>query len=246
MAMRAHIFHSVFWAMAGLMAIIGTPLLLVPGRWISVQIIAAFARFVRLWFRVCGVKIEYRGLENLEGLGPVVLAAKHQSWGDGLLQVARDPDLAYVIGDHMLSFPLAGFYLKRAEAVVVDDKAGARSGSAFDDGVDRLMKDERSALIFPEGRIGDVGETLRFRRGTWKLARALNRPVVPVATNLGCFWPRKDWVLKPGTAVVEYLEPVMPGEDSRAFTQALQAQVREHTLALETEAQAEARTKAAA
>lgn len=234
--MRAHIFHTGFWIIAGALVILCLPILLLPGRGPAVAAIGLFARILRAWLRVCGVSIEYRGLENLEGLGPAVFAAKHQSYGDGLCHIAREDDLAYVIGDHMLRFPIVGLYLKKAEAVVVDDAAGRRAGDALDDGAQRLSEDGRSALIFPEGGLTPVGGGRRFRRGAWKLAHALNRPVVPVATNLGCFWPEQERVLRPGRAVVEFLPGMAPGEDARAFTQALQTAVNTRTRALEAEA----------
>jgi 1-acyl-sn-glycerol-3-phosphate acyltransferase len=234
--MRAHIFHAGFWALAGTLAILSSPILLLPGRAPAVAAIGLYAKAFRGWLRLCGVSIEYRGLEHLDGLGPAVFAAKHQSYGDGLCHVARDKDLAYVIGDHMLRFPVVGLYLQKAEAVVVDDAAGRRAGGAFEDGVERLAADGRSALIFPEGGLTPVGGGRRFRRGAWKLAHALDRPVVPVATNLGCFWPEQQRVLNPGRAIIEFLEPLNPGEDAKAFTQRLQTLVDSRTRALEAEA----------
>ena len=236
--MRAHIFHTGFWALAGTLAILCSPILLLPGRAPAVAAIGLYAKAFRAWLRVCGVRVEYRGLEHLDGLGPAVFAAKHQSYGDGLCHLARDKDLAYVIGDHMLRFPVVGRYLKKAEAVVVDDAAGRRAGGAIDEGAARLAADGRSALIFPEGGLTPVGGGRRFRRGAWTLARTLERPVVPVATNLGCFWPEQQRVLNPGRAVIEFLEPLAPGDDAKAFTRRLQTLVDARTRALEAEARA--------
>jgi len=234
--MRAHVFHTGFWALAGGLAILSAPILLLPGRQPAVFAIGLFAKLFRAWLHLCGVRVEYRGLEHLDPGQPVIFAAKHQSYGDGLCHLARDPALAYVIGDHMLRFPLVGLFLKKAEAVVVDDAAGQRAGGAFDEGVARLAKDDREALIFPEGGLTPVGAGRRFRRGAYKLARALDRPVIPVATNLGRFWPEQEWKLTKGVAVIEFLPPMTPGNDSRSFTQRLQEQVNSRTRALEAEA----------
>ncbi len=43
------------------------------------------------------------------------------------------------------------------------------------------------------------------------------RPVVPVATNLGLSWPQQSWRLPPGDAVIEFLKPIAPGLDKGAF-----------------------------
>ncbi|MCP2670449.1 1-acyl-sn-glycerol-3-phosphate acyltransferase [Maricaulaceae bacterium EIL42A08] len=234
--MRSHLFHSGFWALATILGIACAPVLLIPGRGPTVAVIGLFAKLVRGWLKLCGVSIEYRGLEHLEGVGPAVFASKHQSYGDGLCHIARDRDLAYVIGDHMLRFPLVGTYLKRAEAVVVDDAAGRRAGGAFDEGVERLNADGRSAIIFPEGGLSPVGGKRRYRRGVWKLARSLERPIIPVATNLGCFWPEEEWVLRPGEAVIEFLPPMHPGDESKTFMSKLENRIESRTRALEVEA----------
>ena len=81
-----------------------------------------------------------------------------------------------------------------------------------------------------------VGGGRRFRKGVHRLAQALNRPVIPGATNLGCFWPEQEPVLYPGTAVIEFLPPVSADTDSRRFMAALQARVEMRTRELEAEA----------
>jgi len=243
--MRAHIFHIGFWAMAGTLALLFAPILLWSSRAPAVAAIGLFAKLFRGWLGLCGAPVEYRGLEHVEGLGPAIFAAKHQSYGDGLCHLARNKDLAYVIGDHMLRFPLVGLYLRRAEAVVVDDAAGRRAGGALDEGVDRLSADGRSALIFPEGGLSPVGGKRRYRRGVWKLARALDRPVIPVATNLGCAWPEMEWALTPRPVVMEFLPPIRAGEDAKAFMTRLETAIESRTRALEAEAHAAARQSSA-
>jgi 1-acyl-sn-glycerol-3-phosphate acyltransferase len=234
--MRAKIFHTGFWALAGTLAILCSPLLLWPGPRPATFAIGAFAKLFRRWLHVCGVRVEYRGLEHIPEDQPVILAAKHQSYGDGLCHLARDPALAYVIGDHMLRFPLVGLYLQRAEAVVVDNDAGRRANGALDEGVSRLARDQRSALIFPEGGLTPVGGGRRFRKGVHRLAQTLDRPVIPVATNLGCFWPEQEPVLYPGVAVIEFLPAMRAETDSRSFMTELQARVEARTRKLEADA----------
>ncbi|WP_421859191.1 lysophospholipid acyltransferase family protein [Oceanicaulis sp.] len=234
--MRATLFHTGFWTLAGSLAIGCAPLLLWPGRQAAVWAIGAFSKLFRGWLHLCGVQLEYRGLEHIPEDQPVIFAAKHQSYGDGLCHLARDPALAYVIGDHMLRFPLVGLYLKRAGAVVVDNDAGRRANGALDEGVTQLTRDQRSALIFPEGGLTPVGGGRRFRKGVHHLAHVLDRPVIPVATNLGCFWPEQERVLHPGTAVIEFLPPMVTETDSRAFIGALQHRVQDRTRTLEAEA----------
>ena len=43
------------------------------------------------------------------------------------------------------------------------------------------------------------------------MQKAMNVPIVPVATNLNCFWQQEEILKKPGTAVIEFLDPIPAG-----------------------------------
>jgi 1-acyl-sn-glycerol-3-phosphate acyltransferase len=47
-------------------------------------------------------------------------------------------------------------------------------------------------------------------------------PCVPVALNSGLFWARRSFLRRPGTVVVEYLDPIQPGLDKQTFLSTLQ------------------------
>lgn len=240
--MRAHIFHTGFWAISALFAIVILPLGLIPTRKPVVTGLWLYTRAITGWLRACGVRIRFDGFDKLKGAEGAVVAAKHQSYADGITLVSQAPDLAYVIGDHMLRFPLIGFILKRAEAVVVDDAAGRRadaiSGFGFKAGCERLRRDDRDVLIFPEGGMSAVGRKKRYRRGVFKLYQELERPVFPVATNMGCFWPEQERRLHPGEARIVMLDPIPPGLDQKTFMDRLETAIETKTAELVHQARA--------
>jgi 1-acyl-sn-glycerol-3-phosphate acyltransferase len=47
-------------------------------------------------------------------------------------------------------------------------------------------------------------------------------PCVPVALNSGLFWPRRTFLRYPGTVLVEFLDPIMPGMSKEEFLVHLQ------------------------
>ena len=63
------------------------------------------------------------------------------------------------------------------------------------------------------------------------MQKAMNAPIVPVATNLNCFWQQEEILKKPGTAVIEFLEPIPPGlskeETIRRLTEAVETRSAE-------------------
>jgi 1-acyl-sn-glycerol-3-phosphate acyltransferase len=47
-----------------------------------------------------------------------------------------------------------------------------------------------------------------YKMGTGVLYRELQQECVPVALNTGLFWPKRSVMRKPGTATVEFMEPI--------------------------------------
>jgi 1-acyl-sn-glycerol-3-phosphate acyltransferase len=68
--------------------------------------------------------------------------------------------------------------------------------------------------------------------GTAALYRALGAPCIPVALNSGLFWPRRGFVRRPGTIVLEYLPPIPPGLRRREFMALLEERIETASTAL--------------
>ena len=234
--MRALVFNTLYWGMSGLYAIACAIIGLIPGRFILMHAARSYTRFTLLLMKyAAGIKVEVRGTPPKNQ--PVIIAAKHQSWGDGIVLMAKTGDINFVVGDHMLKFPLIGWVLKRMGAIVVNNGGGRKSIEALNNGIARSQAEIRPILIYPEGHLTEVGETKPFRSGVFRLYRNLERPVVPVATNLGLFWPQQDWAKHPGTAVIEFLDPIEPGLSKEDFMKTLEARVTARTRELEAEGQ---------
>ncbi|MFQ5563047.1 MAG: lysophospholipid acyltransferase family protein [Parvularculaceae bacterium] len=242
---RSNLFQIAYWATSVFFAIGAAPFLLIPSRKPLMVWIFGYTRVMVFWLRwIVGVRIVIRGRERLPH-GPCVIAAKHQSWGDGVVMFSQFFDLAFVTGDHLEKFPLLGRILRKMGAIVVDNCGGAYARACL---ISREMKRARSEnrriLIYPEGRLSPVGEKHHYRKGVYHMYAAYDCPAVPVATNLGLCWPpvgegrqqenapaprraehafarlrarEQSWRLTPGEAVVEFLDPIAPGLDKETF-----------------------------
>ena len=74
--------------------------------------------------------------------------------------------------------------------------------------------------------------------------RDFDMPVVPVATNLGLFWPQEAFGKHPGTATLEFLDPIPTGLPKDEFLARLEAAVEGRTAELVAEATGGALTPA--
>jgi 1-acyl-sn-glycerol-3-phosphate acyltransferase len=66
--------------------------------------------------------------------------------------------------------------------------------------------------------------------------RDFDMPVVPLATNLGLFWPQEAYNKNPGTAVIEFLDPIPTGLGKDEFLKHLETAVETKTAELVAEA----------
>lgn len=185
-----------------------------------------------------GIRVEARGRERLPP-GAFIIAAKHQSWGDGFCMYSQFEDVAIVTGDHLEKLPLFRGILRNLGAIVVDSCGGPEARHALSEHAAQAHADGRKILIYPEGHLAAVGTRFRYRTGVYHMARDFGMPVVPVATNLGLYWPEMDWAKHPGTAVVEFLDPIEAGDDKAAFMAALEMAVETRTAELVAEATGE-------
>jgi 1-acyl-sn-glycerol-3-phosphate acyltransferase len=220
------IFHTVLAALAAL----------TPGRGRVRRVVRGYVRRMVWAMRgFAGIRIEVRGRERLP-VGAFILAPKHASYGDGFSIYAQFDDLAFVTGDHLERFPLFKTVLKKLGAIVVDNCGGPEARRALARSAAEAHAEGRKILIYPEGHLAPVGVKFRYRTGVYHMARDFQVPVVPVASSLGVFWSQEQWTKRPGTAVLEFLEPIPPDLERHDFMARLEAAVEDRTAELVAEA----------
>ena len=92
-----------------------------------------------------------------------------------------------------------------------------------------ILGEGRRVVIFPEGTRVKPGEAGQYQPGIAALYAQTDAPVVPVAVNSGLFWGRRDFRKKPGTIIVEFLEPMPRGLDRKDFMAQLEDRVETAT-----------------
>lgn len=235
--MRGGLFTIIYYLLSGIYVLASLPFLALPGRGPVSLIIRSYTRAMNLNLRfVGGISKEVRGRENLPH-GAFVIAAKHQSWGDGYMIYPEIKNLAFVTGDHLENFPLVGGILRKLGAIVIDTCGGGDSkAQSLREGMETARKEGRRVLIYPEGHLAPVDYQFRYKPGVWHMAEAMGVPVVPVATNIGLFWKQQETRKTPGRAIIAFLEPIPHGLPKDEFMARLTDVVETHTAALVAEA----------
>ena len=234
--MRSLLFNLAYWVLSILYTLAAAFAALAPGRKAVQWIIRRYVkRMVQAMRVLAGIHIEARGKDRLPE-GAFIIAAKHQSWGDGFSVYDQFDDLAFVTGDHLEKFPLLGTVLQKLGAIVVNNCGGHEARKALAQSAAIALQQGRKILIYPEGNLAKVGEKFRYRSGVWHMYRDFDMPVVPLATNLGLFWPQEDFRKNPGKATIEFLDPIPTGLPKAEFMARLEDAIETRTAELVAEA----------
>jgi 1-acyl-sn-glycerol-3-phosphate acyltransferase len=228
---RSLLFNVLFYLNVIILMIVALPTLPLPYRFLR-PFIRAYSRS-SLWLLrvICGTKVEWRGAEKIPD-GACIVACKHQSLWEtfSLYAVLEDP--AYVLKRELMWIPLFGWYMAKAGLIPIDRGAGLSALARMTARARTALARSRQVVIFPEGTRRPPGAPPTYRPGVAHLYNKAGVACVPLALNSGLFWPRRSFLRFPGTILVEVLDPIAPGLDSRTFLARLQSALEEATARL--------------
>ena len=139
---------------------------------------------------------------------PSVIIANHQSHLDLLCVMMLNPKVVLLTTDWVWRNPIYGVIIRFAEFYPVSD--------GYDKNVERLqslVKRGYSVVVFPEGTRSITGEIMRFHKGAFQLAQALNIDILPVFIHgAHDVMPKKDFVLREGQLNVEIGQRMIANE----------------------------------
>ena len=183
----------------------------------------AWCRVVRWAARwMVGLRTEVRGTPPEDG---VLIVAKHQSFLDIILIYGSVPAGKFIMKRELMYAPVIGQYALRIGCVPVDrgKRSAAIKQMVADVGKGRLAPGQ--LIIYPQGTRISPGVKAPYKVGSGVLYKELGQDCVPVATNVGVFWPRKGILRKPGLAVVEFLPRIEAGLGKEAFMARLEDEI---------------------
>lgn len=228
---RSLVFNALFYLNLIVLMLAAIPALLMPRR-VIVALTKQWGR-TSLWLLrvVCGVGVEWRGLEKIPA-GPLLIAAKHQSTWEtfALLPLFKDP--TYIIKRELMWIPLFGWCCRKAGMIPVDRGAGKKTLIRIREGTRAALADGRQIVVFPEGTRRAAGAEADYKSGVAHVYVGVGATCLPVALNSGLFWPRRKLMRYPGTIVVEFLDPIPPGLRRDNFLDRLENAIEDATARL--------------
>lgn len=222
--LRSFFFYLYMYGLMIIVGLGGIPLILGPRSW-SRGLLKFYLKL--LWpglAVICGVKIEIRGRENLPQ-GGALIASKHQSMWETLAFWGILPDPAIILKKSLIYMPIFGWYAVKLGNISIDRKGGSKTLRKMLRDAAQRGQDGRQVLIFPEGTRVEPGENPELKPGIAGLYQSMGVPCVPVALNSGVYLKNYCGLKKPGTIIVEFLEPIEPGLDKASFMRTLHERI---------------------
>ena len=143
------------------------------------------------------------GTEHIPGDGAVVIVPNHQTYADPpLVTIPVRRPVYYMAWSRLFDIPVFSRFIRLLRAFPVD--IDARDARATREAV-RLLQRGAALMIFPEGERTVDGHLQRFKPGAFRLAVALDVPVLPVTIVGGndC-WPPGRVVPRRGRITITY------------------------------------------
>jgi len=203
----------VFWVFFASITVIFAPLLLLsfplPFRK-RFSLTYAWSKLTIWWLGVsCKLYYEVQGRENIKHKAGVVFSKHQSTWETLTLNFWFTPQ-TWVLKRELLWLPFFGWGAYMMEPIALNRGSGRRAVEQLVEQGQQRLDNGRWVIIFPEGTRIPPGKRGRYRIGGAVLAERTGYPIYPVAHNAGEYWPRRQFIKKPGVIQVRIGPAISP------------------------------------
>ena len=231
---RSIVFNALFYLNLLALMVFGLPTMLFGPH--AIMGLAKLWGRTSLWLLrvVCGLDVEYRGLENIPH-GGYIIAPKHQSIWETFALLPLFPDFSFILKRELTWIPFFGWYLVVGRQIAINRSSGKAALVQATRLAAEVVQNNRQVFIFPEGTRRPAGAPPDYKFGVVSIYERAQAPCLPIALNSGLFWPRRSFVRRPGKVLVEIMAPIPPNLPRQDFVALLSDRIETATNRLITE-----------
>ncbi|MCH9851925.1 MAG: 1-acyl-sn-glycerol-3-phosphate acyltransferase [Alphaproteobacteria bacterium] len=179
-----------------------------PLIWVSRQWLKGFLLLVRL---IWNIRYQLKDIHYVPKNEAVIIASKHQSLLETFIFFLHIPNFSFILKRELLWIPLWGWWLARTgRTIAIDRSSGIKALHKMLNLTEIFKQKKQAIIIYPEGTRGLPQQQLPLKGGVGAIYQKLQIPIVPVALNSGCFFPKKGKI-KSGIATIQFLPPIQAG-----------------------------------
>jgi 1-acyl-sn-glycerol-3-phosphate acyltransferase len=135
-----------------------------------------WARGVR---RALRIRLEVEGVEDLDPGERYVVVPLHEGLADAVAMLHLPLRMRFALRDELLGWRVLGPALRAADPIPICPERGVWSYRRLLRGARRAVERGESVVVFAQGTI--LGIETELQEGAFRLARALERPILPIA-----------------------------------------------------------------
>ena len=229
---------NFFYALRSILIVVPNTLL-----WASIGCISTFTpwskagiEFVGNWWgwinlRLNGVKVIYKGLENIDPQQTYMVIANHKSFLDiYAIFSCRALYCLFVAKRELTKIPIFGTTLNRSGSIIIDRGNRRQAIEKLQTQGKVLQENGISIILFAEGTRSPSGIRLgKFKKGGFVLASQLGLPILPLTiSNSGNLQPKGKIAIWPGTMTLTCSPPIAsPANYNKAELEKVMAATRQ-------------------
>jgi 1-acyl-sn-glycerol-3-phosphate acyltransferase len=171
------------------------------------------ALMARIWGNIAlwaaGIKVNVRGLDNLNGRGPYIFISNHQGWFDIFAALGKLPlRFSWLAKEELFKIPIFGHAMHRAGYIPIDRRDHRKALISMNRAAE-VIRDGTSVFIFPEGTRSADGVLRDFKKGGFILAIKSLQPIVPISISGSYLILRKNsWKIHSGEITFSIGSPI--------------------------------------
>ena len=178
-ALRSLLFNIAYYVNLVALMILGSPSMFFGRHAVFFMARAWAVTSIWLLDKICGLKVEFRGLENIPK-GGYILAAKHQSTLETFALVTKTPDFAIILKKQLMYIPFFGQYLSASGQIGIDRTKGRSALAQIVEQAARCCAPGDRSISIPRARGG--------RRARSPLTSRASRSSTRRRARLACRW----------------------------------------------------------
>jgi 1-acyl-sn-glycerol-3-phosphate acyltransferase len=167
---------------------------------------------VRIGYRLIGIRVEVRGLENVPPHTACIFMANHVSNLDPPALLPRIPGrTSAFVKSSLMKVPVFGWGLRLGEFIPVSRDGNVTGAQESVAAARRVLEKGIHITTFVEGTRSPDGRMLPFKKGPFYLAMQAGAPCIPISLyGTETMMAKGSLRIRPGTAHIVFHAPVFP------------------------------------
>jgi len=185
----------------------------------------------RIWAKfilaLSNIRVTVKGLSNMKPGRSYIYMPNHMSNFDiPVLQAYLPVQFRWVAKAELFKIPIFGYAMKRVGYISIDRSDRKSAIESLNKAV-KIIRDDVSVVIFPEGTRCRTNNVQPFKKGGFFLAVDSGVPIIPIIIHgTGPIMPTKQMLIKPGNVTLEIAKPINSSNYTRITKDDLMEKVR--------------------